>query len=132
MMLKISLIIILPVCISFSILSLFLVNEPHVLYVNAGYFKCISDMKLSPTSKNLFHNFIHFYTPENKTFKNGILLNGVLIPKLLNKFFASCSFRNLEFLNPYSIHFDCIVNLPFFVLKIFESKFSVFVLHFAQ
>ena len=26
----------------------------------------------------------------NKTFNNGILLKGALIPKLLNKLFASC------------------------------------------
>ena len=36
---------------------------------------------------------------QNKTFNNGILLKGVLIPKLLNKPFASCSFKNLDFFN---------------------------------
>ena len=61
-----------------------------------------------------------------------MILNGVLIPKLLNKPFASYSFTNLDFLIPQSAHFDCIINLPFFVLKIFEFKFSVFFLHFTQ
>ena len=36
-----------------------------------------------------------------KTFNSRILLNGVLIPKLLNKPFASCSFTSLDFLNPH-------------------------------
>ena len=63
-------------------------------------------------------------------FNSGILLNGVLIPKLLNKPFSSCSFTNLDFLIPQSVHFDCISNIQYFVLKIFEYKFSVFFLHF--
>ena len=33
---------------------------------------------------------------------------------------------HLNFLIPHSEHFDCIINLPFFVLKIFEFKFSGF------
>ena len=53
---------------------------------------------------------------QNKTFINGILLKGVLIPKLLNKPFASCSFTNLDFLIPQTEHFGCITNLLFFVL----------------
>ena len=53
---------------------------------------------------------------QNRTFNNGILLRGVLIPKLLNKPFASCSFKNLDFLIPQTEHFDCITNLLFFVL----------------
>ena len=57
---------------------------------------------------------------------NGILPNHVLRPKLFNNPFASCSFTNLDFLIPQSAHFDCIINLPFFVLKIFQFKFSVF------
>ena len=51
-------------------------------------------------------------------------MNGVSIPKLLNNPFTSCSFTNLEFLNRHSVHFDCIVNLPFFVLKTIEFNFS--------
>ena len=65
-----------------------------------------------------------FFTSLNKTFNSGILLNDVLIPKLLNKPFASRSFTNLDFL--HFVHFDCIINLPFFVLKIFEIKVSDF------
>ena len=63
---------------------------------------------------------------------NGILLNGILIPKLLSNPFASCSLKNVDFSIPHSAHFDCSIHLPFFVLKIFESKFSVFLLHFTK
>ena len=56
---------------------------------------------------------------------NGILLKGVLIPKLLSNPFASYYFTNLDFLNPHLVHFDCIINLPLFVLKTFELKFLV-------
>ena len=51
---------------------------------------------------------------------------GVLILKFLNKPFASCCFTNLDFLNPHSSHVEFIINLPIFVLNIFEFKFSVF------
>ena len=61
-----------------------------------------------------------------------MVLNGVLIPKLLNKTFASYSFTNLDFLILQAGHFDCIINLPFFILKIFEFKFSVLFLHLTQ
>ena len=50
---------------------------------------------------------------QNKTFNNGILLKGVLIPKLLNKSSASCSFKNIDFLTPQMEHFDCVTNLLF-------------------
>ena len=50
---------------------------------------------------------------------NEILLNGVLIPRLLSKTFPSCSFINLDFLIPHSVHFDCIINLAFFYFKNF-------------
>ena len=56
---------------------------------------------------------------QNKTFNNGTLLKGVLIPKLLNKLFASCSFKNLD-LHKYSIIIKLIVNL-FFVFIILIS-----------
>ena len=53
-------------------------------------------------------------------FNNGILPNRVLIPKLLNKPFTSCSYTNLDFLIPQTGHFDCLINLLFFVLTIFS------------
>ena len=59
-------------------------------------------------------------------------LKVVLIPKLLNKPFASCSFKNLDFLIPQIEHFGCITNLLFFVLTIFGSIFSVSFLHYRQ
>ena len=65
-------------------------------------------------------------------FNNGISLNSNLIPKLLSNPFASYSFTNLDFLIPHSAHFECMINLLFPVLKIFEFKFFVFSLHFTQ
>ena len=59
-------------------------------------------------------------------FNNGILLSSVFIPKLLSNPFASCSLTNLDFLIPHIAHFDCIINLLFFVLKIFKFKFQYF------
>ena len=35
----------------------------------------------------------------------------VLSPKLLNNPSAFCSFKNLDFLIPYTAHFDCIIIL---------------------
>ena len=56
---------------------------------------------------------------------NGILFNGVLIPKLLNNSFASCFFVNLDFLLPHTTHLDNNIGLPFYVFKTFESTLSV-------
>ena len=56
---------------------------------------------------------------------NGILLNGVLRPKLRNNPFTSCSFINLYFLLPHIAHFDDKINLPYLVSNIFESIFFV-------
>ena len=53
---------------------------------------------------------------------NGILLNGILRPKLLNDPFPTCSFIHLDFLLPHTTHFGDNVHLPF----------SVFLLHFKQ
>ena len=56
---------------------------------------------------------------------NGILLIGVLRPKLLNNLFASCSFIKFDFLLPHTAHFDNNVVLSFLVFKTFEFTFSV-------
>ena len=63
-------------------------------------------------------------------FNNRILLNGVLIPKLLNKPFTSCSSTNLDFLIPQTGHFNCIINLLFFVLTILSIFFTLDVITF--
>ena len=63
---------------------------------------------------------------------NGILLNGVLRPKLLNFPFASCSFINFDFLLPHAAHFHDNIVLPFFVFNTFESIVFVIFLHFKQ
>ena len=44
---------------------------------------------------------------------NGIFLNGVLRPKLLNIHFVSCSLINLDFLLLHRAHFDDNIVLPF-------------------
>ena len=44
-------------------------------------------------------------------FNKGTLLNGVLIPKLLNIPIAYCFLINLDFLLPQFAQFDCIINL---------------------
>ena len=63
---------------------------------------------------------------------NGILLNGVLRPKLLNNLFASCSFITLDILLPHTAHFDNNIVLPFLVFNSFELTFSVILLYFKQ
>ena len=63
---------------------------------------------------------------------NGILLNGVSRPKLLNIPFASCSLINLGFLLLHTVHFDYKVVLPDFVLNTFGPTFFVFFLHSKQ
>ena len=56
---------------------------------------------------------------------NGILLNGVLKPRLLNNRFAFCSFINLGFLLPHTAHFDGNIDLPFLYFNTLESTLSV-------
>ena len=75
--------------------------------------------------KTCSQNHLFLYL-QNETFNNGILFNGVLIAELLKNYFASCLFKKFGFLIPHRAHFGCIINLPFFVLEIFESKFSEF------
>ena len=77
-----------------------------------------------------FHSFytLKKYISPN----NGILVNLALRPKLLNSHFASFSLTNPDFLILQSAHFDCITDIPFFVVKVFEFNFSVFFLHFTQ
>ena len=80
--------------------------------------------------------FYLFYTDndyQNNTLpSNEILLRRVLIPKLLNNPFASCSFINLDFLLPHIAHFDDDIDLPFLVFNTFELTYSVFFLHFKK
>ena len=48
---------------------------------------------------------------------NGILLNVVLRPRLLNIPFASCSFRNLDFSLPHIANFDNSIVILLLVFK---------------
>ena len=57
---------------------------------------------------------------------NGILLNGVLRPKLLNIYFASCSFLTFDFSLPHTAHFDDNIVLPVLVFNTLGSTFFVF------
>ena len=135
----IKLIFVYEICINvnlnFSVLSLSFANGPQELQVKQGYFKCISGINLSPSNKTLFtiysfgvHNLFIRYLFIHSIY----LFNGVLILKLLSNPFASYSFTNLDFSIQRSAHFDCIINLLLFVLKIFVSKFLIFYLHFTQ
>ena len=62
----------------------------------------------------------------------GTLLNGVLVPKLLNSPFASWFLINLDSLLPDIAHFDNTIALPLLLLEVFGSLFSVSFLHFKQ
>ena len=62
----------------------------------------------------------------------GSLLNGVLIPKVLNRPFASWSLINLDFLLPYIAHFDNTTALSLIVFETLGFMFSVSYLHFKQ
>ena len=62
----------------------------------------------------------------------GNLLNGVIIPNLLNNPFASCFLINLDFLLPHIAHLDNIIILPLLVLETFGFMFFVCFLHFRQ
>ena len=78
-------------------------------------------------------SFRHVHTHQNKISPNtGTLLNGVLLPKLLNSLFASWFLINLDFLLSHIAHFHNIIDLPLLVLEIFGSMFSVSFLHFKQ
>ena len=62
--------------------------------------------------------------------KEALLLQGVVIPKLLNNPLGSCSLKNLDFLLTHTSHFDISIILPFFVLTTFGFLLSVLFLHF--
>ena len=74
---------------------------------------------------------LHSFYTQSKL-KQNALLNSVLVTKLLNNYFASCSFINLDFLFAYTAHYKNNIALPYLVFNIFESTFSVFRLHFKQ
>ena len=59
---------------------------------------------------------------------NGILLNGVVRPRLLNNLFASCSFINLDFLLSHTAHFDDNIELPLIYHNIDLILFQLLVL----
>ena len=60
---------------------------------------------------------------------NGILFNGVLIPKLLNNPFACCTLINFDFLLSHIAHVD---KIRWLFLKLWELYFQYFFLHFKQ
>ena len=69
---------------------------------------------------------------KNKIFNKGTLLNGVLIPKLLNIPIVCCSLINLDFLLLHIAQFDCIIDLFCLFLTIFGLIFLVYFLHTKQ
>ena len=56
---------------------------------------------------------------------NGTLLNGGLRLKLLNNPFASCSFKNVNFLLPHAALFDDKNVLPPYFLKLL-NRYSLY------
>ena len=68
----------------------------------------------------LRHRCTQWNCTKNKTSpNNGILLKGVLIPRLLNNPFASCFLINLDFLIPHIAHVDNIIVLPLLVYHLY-------------
>ena len=64
---------------------------------------------------------------QNKTLPNkGILLNGVLKPKLPNNLFTSCFSINFDFILAHIAQFDNIIVLSLLVPKIFGLCFLYF------
>ena len=61
---------------------------------------------------------------------NRILLKSVLISKLLNHSFDSCSLINFDFLLPHIAHFYNIIALPLIVFENLKLMFSVFFIFF--
>ena len=57
--------------------------------------------------------------------KHGILLNGVLIPNLLNKSLASFYLINIDFFLLHTAHFDKRIDLPLLVFETHGFKFSL-------
>ena len=55
----------------------------------------------------------------------GILLKGILIPRLLNNPFASCFLINFDFYLPHISRFDNIIVLLLLVAETFGSILSV-------
>ena len=99
--------------------------------------KCILGITLLRANKNvLIISFILdlvltcYYLCKKRGPTKGILLKGVLIPRLLNNPLASWSLINFDFLQ--TAHFDKIIILPFFVLAAFGLFISVFFLQFKQ
>ena len=66
--------------------------------------------------------FQSFYMCKQNTLYAIMLLNGVLIPKLLNNQFAFCFFVSLDFLVSHAMHIFTL--FVFENLRIFLSKFS--------
>ena len=58
---------------------------------------------------------------------NGILLNGILRPKIFNIPLGSCSFINLDFLLLHTADSDNNIVVQFLVVNSFKSTFPVVV-----
>ena len=91
-------------------------------------------MNLSPANKNLltilkrqncYNNYEIIASKTNYHHINGIFLNGVLRPKILNTPLATCFLINLHFLVPFSTHFDNNIVLLLLVFETLGFMFSV-------
>ena len=63
---------------------------------------------------------------------NRILIDGVLVPKLLNNPLAFGSLININFLLPHTAHFNNNIVLPLVVLETLGFRLYVYFLHFKQ
>ena len=71
-------------------------------------------------------SFRHVHIQNEISPNIGTMLNGVLLPNLLNSPFASRFLINLNLLLPHIAHFHNIIVLPLLVAETFGSIFSVF------
>ena len=78
--------------------------------------KCISGVNLSPANKSLFIISFVIYLENKIEPAEGILVQGVFIPKLLNYPPASCSLINPNFSLLHILHFDKVISFSFISL----------------
>ena len=84
-------------------------------------------MYLLLTKTCLQHHSFYSDLTENKISPdNGILLDDVLKPKLLNIPLTSCFLINLDFLLPHIAHSDSNIVFPLLAFKTLGCMFSVF------
>ena len=93
----------------FCTLPLFVVNDPHALYVKTGCFLCIFGINASPSNQNLlFVSFFFYYICINIIYHKVLkhYLKEFFSPRLLNNPLASCFLIHLFFFLKCYIHYN--------------------------